>query len=251
MADLDIAIAGRSYRVACADGEEENLTEAARLVAAEAESLREQFGTRFAALPETRMLLMASLMLGDRFRAHLAEEAAAFAEAPEVEPAPGSAGPSQSGFFDDPVQSARIAELEAALAAARDGEQAALAALEEAAERIRAPARSPRASRWRKTRRTSTRSTRRSRTKTRTAPPRPPTPPSAIPPGTTPPTRPSTTTPSSSPTPTIPTTNMFGWKKSLSRKKKTSSSRSPRRSSSMLMQNSERVRKWESFASAR
>lgn len=138
MADLDIAIAGRSYRVACADGEEENLTEAARLVAAEAESLREQFGTRFAALPETRMLLMASLMLGDRFRAHLAEEAAAFAEAPEAEPGPGSAGPSQSGFFDDPVQSARIAELETALAAARDGEQAALAALEEAAERIRA-----------------------------------------------------------------------------------------------------------------
>ncbi|WP_339948660.1 cell division protein ZapA [uncultured Albimonas sp.] len=137
MADLDIAIAGRSYRVACADGEEENLTEAARLVAAEAESLREQFGTRFAALPETRMLLMASLMLGDRFRAHLAEEASALSglsEAPaaQAEPAP------QAGFFDDPVQSSRISELEAALAEAREGELAALAALEEAAGRIRA-----------------------------------------------------------------------------------------------------------------
>ncbi|SFI40608.1 cell division protein ZapA [Albimonas pacifica] len=140
MADLDIAIAGRSYRVACADGEEENLTEAARLVAAEAESLREQFGTRFAALPETRMLLMASLMLGDRFRAHLAEEAAAFGDAPAGAEAvrAETGGPSQSGFFDDPVQTARIAELEAALAAARDSELAALAALEEAAERIRA-----------------------------------------------------------------------------------------------------------------
>lgn len=137
MADLDIAIAGRNYRVACADGEEENLTEAARLVAAEAESLREQFGTRFAALPETRMLLMASLMLGDRFRAHLAEEAAAFAD-PESSPAAEGSAPSQSGFFDDPRQTARIAELEAALAASRETEQAALAALEEAAERIRA-----------------------------------------------------------------------------------------------------------------
>ncbi|MDF2232115.1 cell division protein ZapA [Albimonas sp. CAU 1670] len=139
MADLDIAIAGRNYRVACADGEEENLTEAARLVAAEAESLREQFGTRFAALPETRMLLMASLMLGDRFRAHLAEEASAFAEAPlEAPEAPGApAAPTQTGFFDDPATTARIAELEAALAAAQEAEQAALAALEEAAERIR------------------------------------------------------------------------------------------------------------------
>lgn len=138
MADLDISIAGRSYRVACADGEEDNLTEAARLVAAEAEQLREQFGTRFAALPEPRVLLMASLMLGDRFRAHLAEEAEALAEAAAEPAAAAPRGPAQSGFFDDPVQAARISELEAALADARAAEGAALAALEEAAERIRA-----------------------------------------------------------------------------------------------------------------
>ena len=131
MADLDIAIAGRSYRVACADGEEENLTEAARLVDIEASSLRDQFGARFGQLSETRVLLMASLMLGDRFRLHLAEEG----QAPEPEPEADS--PAQTGFFDDPALTARVAELEAALAASQESEAAAMAALEEAAERIR------------------------------------------------------------------------------------------------------------------
>jgi cell division protein ZapA len=132
MADLDIAIAGRSYRVACEDGQETNLARAAQLVSEEAETLREQFGTQFAALPESRVLLMAALMLGDRFRAHLAEAPAA---APQAAPEAGA--PQQPGFFEDPAQAARIAELEAELADAREAEAAALAALDDAAARVR------------------------------------------------------------------------------------------------------------------
>ena len=105
MADLDIAIAGRNYRVACADGEEDNLTRAAALLAEEAETLRAQFGGRFAALPESRVLLMASLMLGDRFRATL-DAGAAEPGALAAEPAEPAAG--QPGFFDDPELAARV-----------------------------------------------------------------------------------------------------------------------------------------------
>ncbi len=128
MADLDIPIAGRMYRVACEDGQERNLARAGRFVAEEAELLREQFGDRFAALPESRVLLMASLMLGDRFRAKLDGEAAG--AAPETESP-------QPGGSDDPALGARVAELEAELAAAREAEAAALAALEDAAARVR------------------------------------------------------------------------------------------------------------------
>ncbi|MGM0584838.1 MAG: cell division protein ZapA [Pseudomonadota bacterium] len=132
MADLDIAIAGRTYRVACEDGQENNLAQAAQLVAAEAESLREQFGPQFASLPESRVLLMAALMLGDRFRA---QEAGAAPAGPAPEGA--EEGPAQAGLFEDPAQAARIRELEAELAEARETEAAALSALEEAAGRVR------------------------------------------------------------------------------------------------------------------
>ena len=132
MADLDIPIAGRMYRVACEDGQEENLARAGRFLSDEAELLREQFGDRFGALPESRVLLMASLMLGDRFRAKLDAEAAGGAFAPEAAP---QVPPPQ-----DPALGARVAELEAELAAAREAEAAALAALEDAAAAAISPA---------------------------------------------------------------------------------------------------------------
>ncbi|MEM6439299.1 MAG: cell division protein ZapA, partial [Pseudomonadota bacterium] len=63
MADVDMAIAGRSYRVACADGQEASLAEAGAMIAREAETLRAQFGSGFNTLSEARVLLMAGLML--------------------------------------------------------------------------------------------------------------------------------------------------------------------------------------------
>jgi cell division protein ZapA len=131
MADLDIAIAGRTYRVACEDGQETNLARAAQFVAEEADTLREQFGTQFAALPESRILLMAALMLGDRCRAQMEGGEPAAPAAPAVEEA------RQAGLFEDPAQAARIAELETELSEARASEAAALAALDDAAARVR------------------------------------------------------------------------------------------------------------------
>ena len=62
MAEIDLDIGGKTFRVACADGEERQLQSAAALVASEAQNLVAAIGQ----LPESRMLLMSSLMLGDR-----------------------------------------------------------------------------------------------------------------------------------------------------------------------------------------
>ncbi|SOH94518.1 cell division protein ZapA [Monaibacterium marinum] len=62
MAEIDLNIGGKIFRIACADGEERQLEAAASLVANEATSLVSAIGQ----VPETRMLLMSSLMLGDR-----------------------------------------------------------------------------------------------------------------------------------------------------------------------------------------
>jgi cell division protein ZapA len=140
MADLDLNVAGRSYRVAVEDGQEAALAEAGALISAEAETLRRRFGARFATLPESRVLLLAGLMVADKARG----AAAARAEAPPPEPAPPApegaepgGEPVQTALFEDPVQAERIAELEARLAEAEAAEAAALSALEDATRRIR------------------------------------------------------------------------------------------------------------------
>ena len=62
MPDVDIVIGGRTFQVACQPGEEQFLRAAAKMLDAEAQPLVAQMGRR----PESRMLLMASLMLADR-----------------------------------------------------------------------------------------------------------------------------------------------------------------------------------------
>jgi len=62
MAELEIMIGGRSFSVACQEGEEHFLRTAATMLDAEAQPLVTQMGR----LPEARMLLMAGLMLADR-----------------------------------------------------------------------------------------------------------------------------------------------------------------------------------------
>lgn len=62
MAEVDIAIAGRSYRIACRDGEEENLRKAGALVDAKSREALAGLGT----LSEARQLLFASLLLADQ-----------------------------------------------------------------------------------------------------------------------------------------------------------------------------------------
>jgi cell division protein ZapA len=62
MPELDIQIGGKAFQVACQPGEEHFLRSAAAMLDAEAQPLLAQLGR----LPETRMLLMAGLMLADK-----------------------------------------------------------------------------------------------------------------------------------------------------------------------------------------
>lgn len=62
MPEVQITIGGRSFEVACQEGEESFLQSAAALLDNEASTLVSQIGR----LPEARMLLMAGLMLADK-----------------------------------------------------------------------------------------------------------------------------------------------------------------------------------------
>lgn len=62
MPDVKIAIGGRDFDVACQPGEEHFLRAAAKLLDGEAQTLVGQLGR----MPESRMLLMAGLLLADR-----------------------------------------------------------------------------------------------------------------------------------------------------------------------------------------
>jgi cell division protein ZapA len=62
MAEVDVIIAGRPYRVACRDGEEETLRAAARLVDSKSREAIAGLGT----LSEARQLLFAGLLLADQ-----------------------------------------------------------------------------------------------------------------------------------------------------------------------------------------
>ena len=62
MPEIRVSIGGRDFDVACQDGEEHYLRTAARLLDDEAQVLAEQVGR----MPESRMLLMAGLMLADK-----------------------------------------------------------------------------------------------------------------------------------------------------------------------------------------
>lgn len=91
MAEVEIRIGGRSFRVACQPGEEPYLQSAAGLLDAEASSLVGQLGR----MPEAQMLLMSGLMLADRtaalderLRAADAEVAALRVRLAEIESAP-------------------------------------------------------------------------------------------------------------------------------------------------------------------
>ena len=62
MPESTINIGGRGFDVSCREGEEEFLQAAAKLLDDEAQVLSDQMGR----MPESRMLLMAGLMLADK-----------------------------------------------------------------------------------------------------------------------------------------------------------------------------------------
>jgi len=79
MAEVDLIIAGRPYRVACRSGEEESLRAAARLVDAKSREAIAGLGT----LSEARQLLFAGLLLADQ----LIEQRGGDVAPPEPQPA--------------------------------------------------------------------------------------------------------------------------------------------------------------------
>ena len=62
MPEVRITIGGRQFEVACQEGEESYLHSAAKMLDDEAQVLSDQVGR----MPETRMLLMAGLLLADK-----------------------------------------------------------------------------------------------------------------------------------------------------------------------------------------
>ena len=78
---LDLNIAGRTYQVACREGEEDNLRAAARLVDGKSREALAGLGT----LSEARQFLFASLLLADQLIDNKPEAAAA-PPAPAPEP---------------------------------------------------------------------------------------------------------------------------------------------------------------------
>jgi cell division protein ZapA len=80
---IDLNIAGRSYQVACRDGEEENLRAAARLVDGKSREALAGLGT----LSEARQFLFASLLLADQLIDKSPDASAAVASSSPPDPA--------------------------------------------------------------------------------------------------------------------------------------------------------------------
>jgi cell division protein ZapA len=80
---IDISIAGRTYQVACREGEEDTLRSAARLVDAKSREALAGLGT----LSEARQFLFASLLLADQLIGEQPAAAASPPPAPEPDPA--------------------------------------------------------------------------------------------------------------------------------------------------------------------
>jgi cell division protein ZapA len=78
---VDITIAGRTYQVACREGEEENLRTAARLVDAKSREALSGLGT----LSEARQFLFAGLLLADQL---IEKQPDAVTDAAPAEPDP-------------------------------------------------------------------------------------------------------------------------------------------------------------------
>ncbi len=101
---IDLSIAGRTYQVACREGEEENLRTAARLVDGKSREAIAGLGT----LSEARQFLFASLLLADQL---IENRPDAVPPAPPAEPA----GPDSEMVQRAEMLASRMESLAAAL----------------------------------------------------------------------------------------------------------------------------------------
>lgn len=95
MAEVDVTIGGRSYRLACDDGQEAHLRKLSARLDAEARS----FAGAAAQIPESRLLLMSALMVADQLDETETEIAALRAGAAAPQPPQPATG--QSSLFAD------------------------------------------------------------------------------------------------------------------------------------------------------
>jgi len=89
MADVDVEVTGRRYKLSCRDGEEDHLRALVRMVDGKASELTSALGD----MTEARTLLLSALLLADELNDMRASAAVASAEAqtplaaPEIDPA--------------------------------------------------------------------------------------------------------------------------------------------------------------------
>ncbi len=91
MAEVTLSVGGRAYKLACRDGEEEDLRAAGGLLESRVLSLMEAHG----AVAEPRLLLMAALLVSGELLERKSSEARLTAFAPPSAPAE---GPDLSAF---------------------------------------------------------------------------------------------------------------------------------------------------------
>lgn len=115
MAELDVMVAGRSYRLGCEDGQERHLASLAVALDAEARAIAGQTG----AMSEAKVLLMTALMVADRLSEAEAALKAAQTALAEATAAPAAADMAAlSAAADMAAVSAVLDRLDATLAAA-------------------------------------------------------------------------------------------------------------------------------------
>jgi cell division protein ZapA len=141
MAEIEIRVGGRPYRMACEDGQEAHLRNVAAHLDAEATSLKGAFGD----LSEMRMLLMAGVMVADKLEARNADlrDAEGAVKQMLAQQKGGEAPKKEKGgpnLFDPSGEMAalkkRVTELEQAAEAAETRAAMAEAAAEEAQGRL-------------------------------------------------------------------------------------------------------------------
>lgn len=134
MAEVKISIGGREFEVACRDGEEHFLQSAAGMLDNEAAALKDALGR----MPETRMLLMAGLMLADK-TASLEDQLKEQASAPSgggakrAKKAEAKLGKAQAELAD---VKAKLAEVQAEAKDATEARDAAIDAMEGMVSRL-------------------------------------------------------------------------------------------------------------------
>jgi cell division protein ZapA len=96
MSQLGITINGRNFQIACDDGEEEHLTYLSEYVDKHVSDLAESIGN----VGETRLLLMAALVVADELSESLGRIEALESEVSALKSGSNGEGPSSSGILE-------------------------------------------------------------------------------------------------------------------------------------------------------